>query len=67
MWVQIAHLVAADNKRSTAPLRCWYKRVAYHRGKKTAIVALARKLLVIAYRLLYDQTVYDVGRLRRAA
>jgi len=67
VWVQIAHLVAADTGRATTPLRRWYQRVAYHRGKKTAIVALARKLLVIAYRLLYDQTVYDVRRLRRVA
>ena len=42
VWVQIAHLVARDTGRATAPLRKWYSRVAYQRGKKTAIVALAR-------------------------
>jgi transposase len=58
VWVQIAHLVACDSSRSTARLRRWYSKVASHRGKRTAIVALARKLLTIAYRLLKDQTVY---------
>jgi transposase len=65
VWVQIAHLVARDTDRSTARLRRWYSKVAYHRGTKTAMVALARKLLMIAYRLLYDQTDYRsalVGR-----
>lgn len=67
VWVQIAHLVAADTSKATAPLRKWFSRVAYHRGKKTAIVALARKLLTIAYRLLRDETVYDAARLRKRA
>jgi transposase len=67
VWVQIAHLVANDKGRATAPLRKWFGRVAYHRGKKTAIVALARKLLTIAYRLLMDETVYDAQRCRRVA
>jgi len=58
VWVQIAHLVVQDTSRSTARLRRWYSKVAAHRGKKTAMVALARKLLTIAYRILKDQTVY---------
>ena len=58
VWVQIAHLVVQDTSRSTARLRRWYSKVAAHRGKRTAIVALARKLLTIAYRILKDQTVY---------
>ena len=67
VWVQIAHLVAADQSRSTARLRRWYRKVASHRGKKTAIVALARKLLAIAYRLLRDGTVYQASRVCRPA
>jgi transposase len=67
VWVQIAQLVAQDRSRATAPLRRWFARVAYHRGKKTAVVALARKLLVIAYRLLKDRTAYDPARVGRAA
>jgi len=67
VWVQIAQLVAMDSGRDTAPLRKWFAKVAFHRGKKTAIVALARKLLTIAYQLLKQQTVYDAKKLRRAA
>lgn len=67
VWVQIAHLVAADQSRSTARLRRWYRKVASHRGKKTAIVALARKLLSIAYRLLRDGTVYRSSLVCRPA
>jgi transposase len=67
VWVQIAHLVARDTGKASAPLRKWYSRVAYQRGKKTAIVALARKLLTIAYRLLRDETGYDANRLRKRA
>ena len=58
VWIQIAHLVASDYSRDTARLRRWYQKVLRHRGKKTALVALARKLLTIAYRLLYDETDY---------
>lgn len=58
VWIQIAHLVAIDRNRDTARLRRWYSKVAKCRGRKTAIVALARKLLTIAYRLLYDETEY---------
>jgi transposase len=67
VWVQIAHLVAADRSRSTARLRRWYSKVASHRGQKTAIVALARKLLAIAYRLLRDDSVYCSSRVCRPA
>jgi transposase len=69
VWVQIAHLVANDRSAATQPLRRWYERVVQRRGKKTATVALARRLLAIAYQLLRHQVDYDVGRLkkRRAA
>jgi transposase len=67
VWVQIAHLVAIDNSKATAPLRRWFKRVAFRRGKKTATVALARRLLVIAYQLLRSGKDYDVRRLRKSA
>lgn len=65
VWVQIAQLVAFDKKRSTQPLRTWFNKVAKKRGKKTAIVALARKLLTIAYQLLKHNAVYEVQRLKK--
>lgn len=67
VWVQIAHLVAIDKKRATRPLRTWFNKVAKRRGKKTATVALARRLLVIAYHVLRDDTEYDAARLKRKA
>jgi len=65
VWVQIAHQVAIDRKKATQPLRSWFNRVASKRGKKTALVALARRLLVIAYQLLRTETDYDAGRLKK--
>jgi transposase len=65
VWVQIAHLVAIDHKQASRPLRTWFNRVARKRGRKTALVALARRLLVIAYQMLKTETDYDVGRLRK--
>lgn len=65
VWVQIAHLVASDKKRATQPLRTWFNRVARKRGKKTALVALARRLLVIAYQLLKSEQDFDAGRLKK--
>lgn len=65
VWVQIAHLVAIDKTRATRPLRTWFNKVAKRRGKKTATVALARRLLVIAYHVLRDDTEYDAARLKR--
>jgi transposase len=67
VWVQIAHLVVRDRHRDTARLRAWYAKVARKRGTKTAIVALARKLLSIAYRLLTDETEYRSALVSRRA
>lgn len=67
VWVQIAHRVAHDERMKAGPLREWFWRVAGRRGKKTATVALTRKLLSIAYHLLkYDQD-YEASRLMRVA
>jgi transposase len=65
VWVQVAHLVAIDRSAATAPLRTWFNRVTRRRGRKTAVVALARRLLVIAFQLLKHETEYDVSRLKK--
>lgn len=65
VWVQVAHLVAIDHSTATTPLRAWYQRVVRRRGRKTAVVALARRLLVIAYQLLKHEADYDVSRLKK--
>ena len=55
----------STNRRQPRPLRSWFSRVARRRGRKTAVVALARRLLVIAYQLLKHRTEYDVSRLKK--
>ena len=68
VWVQAAHAVLAVKGAAAAPLQWWWwGRVARRRGKKTAVVALARKLLTIAFHLLQEGTTYDARRLRHAA
>jgi transposase len=67
VWVQAAHATLAVKAPAARPLQQWCERVAKRRGKKTAIVALARKLLTIAFHLLREQTTYDPRRLRSAA
>lgn len=63
VWVQIAHRVAHDQRLDAVPLREWFWRLAGRRGKKTATVALTRKLLTIAYHLLKYGEDYDASRL----
>jgi transposase len=65
VWVQIAHLVARDQSSASRPLRRWYDRVAKKRGAKTALVGLARRLLVIAYQILKTETPYDAKKLSK--
>jgi transposase len=64
VWVQAAHAVMLVKDRAAEPLQRWCERIARRRGKKTAVVALARKLLTIAFRVLRDGTTYDARRLR---
>ena len=64
VWVQAAHAVLAVKDAGARPLQRWTTRVIRRRGKKTALVALARKLLTIAFHVLRDESTYDAGRLR---
>ncbi len=64
VWVQAAHAVLAVKDVRARPLQRWCERVARRRSKKTALVALARKLLTIAFHLLREGTTYDPRRLR---
>jgi len=45
--------------RPQDPMVLWARQVAERRGKKIAIVALARKLAGVLYALLRDQSMYD--------
>lgn len=63
-FVQAAHVLANLQSHAARPLRKWFEQVRYRRGYKTAIVALARRLVTICYRLLRDMVEYDPARLR---
>ena len=49
-------------KPEAIPLQLWSHRIEQRRGKRTAIIALARKLAGILYALWRDGSVYDGGR-----
>jgi len=49
------------------PLRCWTEAVAARRGKRIAIIALARRLSGTLWALWRDHSVYDPQRLGRSS
>jgi transposase len=57
--LQCAHTVARMKNFESKPLREFFERIHKRRGKKIAIVALARKLLTIAYGVLKAETYFD--------
>lgn len=61
--LQCAHTVARMKSYSSKPLRDFFERVMKRRGKKIAIVALARKLLTVAYGVLKSGASYDPAML----
>lgn len=64
--IQSAHAVLRSKSLESEPLRRWWRSVARRRGVKTALVALARKLITIVFYVLRDQKVYDYTLLRPA-
>jgi transposase len=61
--LQCAHTLARTKSAGAKPLRDFFERVMRKRGKKIAIVALARKLLTTAYGVLKSGKHYDPARL----
>jgi transposase len=61
--LQCAHTVVRMKSYSAAPLKAFYQRVMRKRGKKIAVVAVARKLLTVAYGVLKHRAVYDPAKL----
>ncbi len=61
--LQCAHVIARMRSYGAGPLREFFERIMKRRGKKIAIVAVARKLLTIAYGVLKSKTAYDPSRL----
>jgi transposase len=56
VWIQAAHSLVRSRKAAVRPLQKWFWKVARRRGVRTAIVALARKMLSLAFYLLRDGT-----------
>lgn len=61
--LQSAHCVARQKSGDSAPLRAFYEKVKRRGGTKRAVVALARKLLTVAYAVLKTQKPYNPAML----
>jgi transposase len=57
--LQCAHTVTRMKTYAVKPLKLFYEKILKRRGKKIAVVALARKLLTIAYGVLKTGTAYN--------
>jgi transposase len=64
---QCAHTLVRMKSQGAKPLQQFYGRVARRRGKKIALVALARKLLTTAYGVLKSGQPYDPAKLLATA
>ena len=64
LLVQAAVSTLRLKKPETAALRGWAERIALRRGKKIAVVALARRLAGILYAMMRDGTTYRPAQLR---
>lgn len=67
LLVQAAISMLRLRKLETAALRTWAERIALRRGKKIAVVALARRLAGILYAMMRDGTVYRPAPMRPVA
>ncbi|MDC8446945.1 MAG: IS110 family transposase [Nitrospira sp.] len=63
--LQCAHTVVRMKSAGAKPLQQFDARIAKRRGKKIAVVALARKLLTTAYGVLKSGTPYDPRKCER--
>ena len=64
--LQCAHAVARTKTAAVKPLKEFFERIEKRRGKKRAIVALARKLLTTVYGVLKSGEVYNPIKLKAA-
>jgi transposase len=64
--IQCAHALLRSKAVEAQPLRTWWVHIARRRGAKTALVALARKLITITFYVLRDQKGYDYRLLKAA-
>ena len=57
-------LFRSSKSAETAALRAWTRQIAQRRGKRIAVVALARRLAGILYAMWRDEVAYDAHRIR---
>jgi transposase len=67
LLVQAAWSILRSTRRDSAALREWAMAVASRRGKRVAVVALARRLAGVLFAMMRDETAYDPPRLRAVA
>ena len=66
LLVEVSWLILSSRKEELRGLKQWALRIAERRGRRVAVVALARKLAGILYALWRDGTEFDPARLRQA-
>jgi transposase len=64
LLVQAAWRIARVKNPRTAALRTWADAIARRRGKKIAMVALARRLARVLFAMWRDEVAYDPARIR---
>jgi transposase len=64
--LQCAHAVARTKTAAVKPLQEFFERIEKRRGKKRALVALARKLLTTVYGVMKSGEAYNPQRLKAA-
>jgi transposase len=64
LLVEAAWRILWATSNETAALRAWALRIAARRGKRIAVVALARRLAGIVYAMWRDERPYDATRVR---
>ncbi len=66
LLVEAAWCILRSRSSSTEPLRRWAERIAVRRGRRIAIVAVARRLGGILYAMWRDETAFRSGLRQRA-
>jgi len=64
LLVEAAWQILRSKSPETAALRAWTVQIAQRRGKRIAVVALARRLAGILYAMWRDGVAYDAQQLR---
>ncbi len=67
LLVEAGWQILRSKSAETAALRAWTRTIAQRRGKRIAVVALARRLAGILYAMWRDGVPYEAQRIRPLA